>query len=160
MEASGAPFFFGIGLALAIGAFATFTRFDRERSFYPTILMVIASYYVLFAIMGAEPWVIAWEAAGLILFGAAAVIGFKQNLWIVVAALCSHGGLDAVHEKVLANPGTPGWWPGFCIAFDLTAAIYLAARLLNHTRRLKPNDSFPGSPLSPPALRPACGWQR
>ena len=131
MEVVGAPFYFGIGLAIAIGVFATFTRFDRERSFYPTILIVIASYYVLFAIMGAEQGVIGWETAALILFGAAAVIGFKRNLWIVVAALCCHGVFDAVHEQVLVNAGTPVWWPGFCLAFDVTAGVYLAARLLN-----------------------------
>jgi hypothetical protein len=31
-----------VGLAVMVG-------FDRERVFYPTVLIVIASYYVLFA---------------------------------------------------------------------------------------------------------------
>jgi hypothetical protein len=36
--------------ALLVGA----ARFDRDRAVYPTILIVIASYYVLFAVMGAD----------------------------------------------------------------------------------------------------------
>ena len=35
----------GIGAALAIGAFGTITGLDRERAFYPTILVVVASYW-------------------------------------------------------------------------------------------------------------------
>jgi uncharacterized membrane protein (UPF0136 family) len=40
-----------IGLALAFGVttFAATVGFARSRNFYPVMLMVIASYYVLFA---------------------------------------------------------------------------------------------------------------
>jgi hypothetical protein len=43
-----------IGLLLAIGVvvFSALIGLDRERSFYATVLMVIASYYALFAVMG------------------------------------------------------------------------------------------------------------
>jgi|GEM_PF-2984454 len=41
----------GIALALALGAFATALRLDRDRAFYPMMLMVSASYYVRFGIM-------------------------------------------------------------------------------------------------------------
>ena len=34
-----------------VALFARFVGFDRDRAFYPTVLMVIASYYVLFAAM-------------------------------------------------------------------------------------------------------------
>jgi hypothetical protein len=42
----------GFALALAVVGAATMIGLDRERSFYPTVLIVIASYYVLFAVMG------------------------------------------------------------------------------------------------------------
>ena len=42
----------GLLLSVAVAAFATVTGLDRERGFYPTVLIVIASYYVLFALMG------------------------------------------------------------------------------------------------------------
>ncbi len=42
----------GIVIALIVSLFATLVGFDKERSFYPTVLVVIASYYGLFAVMG------------------------------------------------------------------------------------------------------------
>ncbi len=42
----------GAGLALAIAALASCAGFDRGRAFYPTLMVVIASYYGLFAVMG------------------------------------------------------------------------------------------------------------
>ena len=41
----------GLILALAVAGFAAVLGFDRERVFYPTLLIVIASYYALFAVM-------------------------------------------------------------------------------------------------------------
>ena len=55
-----------------------------------------------------------------------AVIGFKRNLWLVVAALAGHGIFDFFHAHLVANPGVPPWWPAFCMTFDITAAAYLA----------------------------------
>jgi hypothetical protein len=42
-----------IVLALAMGGGATALGFDRDRVFYPAVAIVVASYYVLFAAMGA-----------------------------------------------------------------------------------------------------------
>jgi pimeloyl-ACP methyl ester carboxylesterase len=42
----------GIILALVISILATIVKFDRERAFYPAVMIVIASYYGLFAVMG------------------------------------------------------------------------------------------------------------
>ena len=119
----------GITLAAAVAAFAALVGFDRDRSFYPTLLIVTASCYVLFAAIGADGPIIGWEAGGLLLFCMAAIVGFRRNLWIVVGAFCGHGLLDAVHDRLIVNPGTPGWWPIFCLAFDVTAAAYLAWRI-------------------------------
>jgi hypothetical protein len=41
------PVVIGLLLAVGIAALARFTRFDEDRSFYSTILIIIASYYVL-----------------------------------------------------------------------------------------------------------------
>ena len=46
----------GALLAFAVALFATITRLDRDRAFYPTVTIVIASYYALFAVMGG--WVL------------------------------------------------------------------------------------------------------
>src|SRR5688572_6623184 len=42
----------GAGLALAVGILATVVRLDRDRAFYPTVAIVIASLYSLFAVIG------------------------------------------------------------------------------------------------------------
>jgi hypothetical protein len=36
------------------------------------------------------------------------------------------GVFDLVHAAVISNPGVPGWWPAFCLTYDVTAAAYLA----------------------------------
>ena len=41
----------GVALALGVSVFAALAGFDRDRAFYPTLLVVIASYYVLFGAM-------------------------------------------------------------------------------------------------------------
>ena len=124
------PFLIGAGLASAVGIFATVSGFDRERAFYATVLIIVGSLYALFAAQASAPTILVWETGGLLLFGAAAVLGFKTSMWIVVAGLAGHGLFDAVHGHVIDNPGTPVWWPAFCAAYDLTAAAYLAFRIV------------------------------
>jgi len=120
----------GFLLALATVVFAAVIGFDRERSFYSTVLFVIATYYVLFAVMGASRRTLMIEiviASGFILFG---VLGFKGNLWLVAAALLGHGIFDFIRPNLIANPGVPHWWPGFCMAFDVIFGGWLALLLL------------------------------
>lgn len=116
----------GILLALAVGAFATTLGLDRDRAFYPTVTIVIAAYYVLFAVMGASNDALVMEIFIAVAFVAAAASGFKWSLWIVVIALAAHGTFDLVHGAFIDDPGVPAWWPGFCLGYDLTAAGYLA----------------------------------
>lgn len=117
----------GIVLALAVGiVFGRVVGFDRDRSFYPTVTVVVASYYCLFAAMGASSSALLVETAVAAAFVAAAVAGFRASLWIVAVALAAHGLLDASHGQLISNPGVPPWWPDFCATFDLAAAGYLA----------------------------------
>lgn len=120
----------GASLALATGGLATAVGFDRSRSFYPVVLIVIATYYCLFATMGGSSEALRFEAGVAMLFAAAAIIGFRTSLWLVVGALAGHGAMDLVHHHVIANAGVPGWWPGFCSTFDITAAMYLATNII------------------------------
>lgn len=119
----------GVLLALGVGVFATLAGLDRARGFYPVVLIVIASYYMLFAVMGGSRGALVVEAPIFCAFVIVAVLGFKRNLWLVVAALVGHGILDLVHPHLIANPGAPVWWPMFCLTYDLAAAGYLAALL-------------------------------
>jgi hypothetical protein len=116
----------GVGLALATCLFATAIGLDRDRAFYATVTIVVASYYALFAVMGGSPGVLTVESIVIAGFVAASILGFKRNYWILVVALAAHGLLDSIHGHLIANPGVPAWWPMFCMGFDLTAAAYLA----------------------------------
>ena len=77
----------GVVLAAVVVAFAMLTGFDRDRVFYPTLLIVIATYYILFAAMGTSEHALLTESLVATLFLAVAVAGFKKNLWLVAAAL-------------------------------------------------------------------------
>ena len=116
----------GAFLALAVGLFATSLGLDRDRAFYPTVTIVIASYYALFAVMAASTHALLLESLVGAVFLAVAVFGFKSSLWVVVGALVAHGIFDLVHGRVISNPGVPSWWPQFCLTYDASAAGYLA----------------------------------
>ena len=119
----------GAILAIMVGGIASVLRLDRDRAFYPTVLIVIASYYALFAVMGGTGRTLAIEVAVIAGFVAVAGVGFRRSLWIVVAGLAAHGVFDAFHDQLITNPGVPAWWPQFCLTYDVVAAGCLASLL-------------------------------
>jgi hypothetical protein len=116
----------GAVLALAVGLFASGCGLDRDRALYPIVTIVIASYYVLFAVMGASTRALVLESLVGAIFLGLAVLGFRSSLWVVVVALTAHGTFDLIHGRAVSNPGVPGWWPQFCLTYDVVAAGYLA----------------------------------
>ena len=116
----------GALLALLVGLFATGVGLDRDRAFYPTVMIVIALLYSLFAVMGGSTRALVSELLVGSAFIVAAVIGFKWSLWVAAAALAAHGVFDFIHAAVIANPGVPPFWPAFCGAYDVMAGAYLA----------------------------------
>ena len=123
------PYVVGIVLSIGVAFFARSVRFDRDRAFYPTVMIVVASYYVLFAAMSGSVQAVVIESVVMTLFAAAAVAGFKSSAWVVVVALAGHGVFDAVHGHLIENAGVPIWWPAWCLAYDVGAAAGLAWRL-------------------------------
>jgi uncharacterized membrane protein HdeD (DUF308 family) len=116
----------GALLPLGVGVFATISGLDRDRAFYPTLMIVIAALYSLFAAIGESTHALVLDALIGLVFIAAATVGFRSSLWLVAAALAAHGALDSVHGAVVSNPGVPPWWPAFCGTYDVVAAGYLA----------------------------------
>jgi len=123
------PTFVGLTVALVVAAFARITGLDRDRAFYPVVLIVVASYYVLFAVMAGGDGLFA-ELVIFALFAATAILGFRTSLWFVAAGLALHGVFDFTRHLWLAGRGVPEWWPAFCGAYDLAAPAVLAAILL------------------------------
>src|SRR5882724_1555669 len=123
----------GVFLSLVVFAFALLTGLDCDRVFYPTLLVVIATCYILFAVMGTSVHAILIESLVAGSFLAIAVVGFKTNLWFVAVALAGHGVFDFFHHLFIENPGVPVWWPGFCLGFDVLASGVLAALLMRRS---------------------------
>jgi hypothetical protein len=119
-------------LGVALGS--SFVGLDRDPAFYPTVTVVIASLYGLFAVMGASNAALLIESLVAAAFVFVAILGFKKNLWLVVIALALHGIFDLIHGHLISNPGVPTWYPTFCLAYDVVAAGYLAW-LLGSSRR-------------------------
>ena len=130
----------GAILALAVGGLSTVVGFDRDRAFYPTVLIVVASYYALFAVVSGSTDALIVEGIIATAFLAMAIVGFKRSLWLVVAGLAAHVIFDVVHDRIIANPGVPAWWPGFCLAYDGVAAGYLAFLLSRRVVRVRAAD--------------------
>ena len=120
----------GAILAVVVGGTASLLRLDRDRAFYPTVLIVIASYYALFAVIGGTGRALAIEVTVIAGFLVVSGVGFRRSLWVVVAGLVAHGVFDALHDQLIINPGVPVWWPQFCFTYDVVAAGYLAGLLL------------------------------
>lgn len=124
----------GFALAGLTFLFARIVGFDRDGAFYPVLLIVIASYYVLFAVMGGSANAIIIESVATTIFATVAVIGFRLSPWIVAAALAAHGVFDLNHGSLIANPGVPAWWPAFCLTFDISIAAGLSWLILQRKK--------------------------
>lgn len=45
-----------------------------------------------------------------------------------------HGLFDFVHHLLIANPGMPPFWPGFCGSVDVALGAWMAVRLARGLR--------------------------
>ena len=120
----------GILLSVVVAIFARSVGLDRDRAFYPTVVIVVAHYYVLFAVMGGTTHALMVELGVMTVFLVVAVAGFKRNLWIVAAALVGHGVFDIFHAGLVTNAGVPEFWPAFCMSYDVGAGGILAWLLM------------------------------
>jgi hypothetical protein len=138
----------GIVLALASAALAATIKFDR-RTFYAVVLIISATYYVLFALMAGSLRAMIIESLVMTTFVLFAGVGFRLNPWLIVAGFAAHGTLDLVHGLLISNPGVPAWWPPFCMAYDVVAAgVY--ARYITRTRSLTRRHAEPARTILTP----------
>lgn len=96
--------------------------FEKERSFYPLILIFIAVIYLLFATIDSRAGVIGVEAAVMIIFIFLAVSGFKKNCWWIVSGFAAHGIRDYFLNAAVYNTGILSWRPEFCLGY----AVFIA----------------------------------
>ena len=119
------PVVIGLLLAVGIAALARFTRFDEDRSFYSTILVIIASYYVLFAVLDGSRHALGWELVIAVVFSTVAIIGALVLPALVGIGIIAHGLFDLVHDVLITNSGLPTWWPSFCGSVDVLRGLWV-----------------------------------
>jgi hypothetical protein len=119
------PYLAGALLGVAVAVLGRVTGFDRDRSFYSTVLVIVASYYVLFAILGDSLGALVGETAIAIIFSAVAIFGGLRFPLLVGVGIVGHGLFDLVHHVIIQNPGVPGWWPAFCMSIDVVLGLWV-----------------------------------
>jgi uncharacterized membrane protein HdeD (DUF308 family) len=119
------PFLVGVLTAVGVAAFGKYARFDQDRSFYPTVLIVIASYYILFAVMGGSRHALAWELVGAVAFSTMAIVGALYLPVLVGVGIVAHGLFDFVHHTMIEDAGVPDWWPIFCGTVDVVLGLWV-----------------------------------
>ncbi|UWR24570.1 hypothetical protein [Sulfitobacter sp. S190] len=123
------PLLAGVGLGGATVALMAIGGVMHQRGTWATIMVAIASFYVVFAIQTGDTLEIVVHTGLAAGFTALAIIGARTSSWILAAALLGHGIFDVFAGSVIANHA-PGWWGPFCLGIDVVLALTLAAMLL------------------------------
>jgi hypothetical protein len=114
-----------VGIALAF-AFLVWTRSqpDGGRRVYTIGLVVTALIYLVFALVGrASGRSLGLEALGVLLYGAAAWLGFRRSAALLALGWAMHVVWDvALHLQGAGAAYTPDWYPWGCVSFDLMVA--------------------------------------
>jgi len=117
------PITIGIILAVVMAFLARVTNFDRDRSYYAVVLIVIASYYVLFACIANEAIVVEIFVASI--FSVLAIVGTFRWPLLLGIGIFMHGIFDLVHGYTISNSGVPVWWPAFCGSIDVVLGLWV-----------------------------------
>lgn len=133
----------GFVIAVVVAGLGSGVGFDRERSFASTILIVVAAYFVLFALMGGSSRALVLETAVASGFLLMAVVGFRKYHWLLPAGIVGHGVFDFFHHWLIENPGVPPWWPGFCMTFDVLFGAWLFWLLARRSQHYGRHDARP-----------------
>jgi hypothetical protein len=114
-----------VGILLAFG-FLLWARArpDRSRRIYAVGLAVTALIYVVFALVGGGgARALGLEAMGVLLYGAAAWVGYRWSAAILALGWAMHVVWDVTLHFGGGGAGyTPGWYPWGCVSFDLMVA--------------------------------------
>jgi hypothetical protein len=123
------PALAGAVLAAAFAAVLARTGRRAERLGYGASLAAAALVYVVLAIgAGASEW-LALEIAGVLAFGAFAVIGAFAAPWLLAFGWALHVLWDVPLHLGEAGAFLPAFYPALCAGFDLVLAVAIALRL-------------------------------
>ena len=104
------PLIVGVLLAVAVGLMATSVGLDRDRAFYPTVTIVIAFLYSLFAVMGESTQALALELLEreCVVVHPGYFFDFPHEAYIVVSLIPVPDIFADAFSRVLRFASTPG----------------------------------------------------
>ena len=120
-----APLGAGLGLAVGLILLGRLTGFGRERSYYPMLVLVIASYYPLFAFMAGQNPMLELACAAAFMALALGPVIWGQAWILVGVALVAHGLFDLWLPGHAGHAAGPVWWAPFCAAVDLPLGLWV-----------------------------------
>lgn len=118
-------FIIGVALAVALIIFGKLTGYEKDRSFFPTLLIIIASYYLLFATLTDSVSTLLIEITITLFFSVLAVWGSFRFPLLVGAGITLHGLFDFTYSHFYINTGVPVWWPAFCAGIDIPFGLWV-----------------------------------
>ncbi len=117
--------FLGAGVMIVLLYFTRRFRLrEVERKALALFVMVLPVIYMTRA-NGEWLWI---EGAGMVVFGACAVLGLLRSPWFLVAGIVGHGLVwDAWHYLTMA-PTVPSWYGIGCLLIDVGIGAYAGVR--------------------------------
>ena len=116
------PLIVGIIMAIIVAIVSRVTKFDKDRSYFATLLIVIANY-ILFSFISFEA--IITEILIASVFSVIALAGALRWPTLLGVGNLLHGVFDYVHLNFINNSGVPEWWPAFCGGFDIVLGLWV-----------------------------------
>lgn len=134
MTISAVILWLAVGLVLGV-VFIALARVFGERRVFAVGLVVAAGLYVGLAVYGDASWTwLGIEVAGVGLYGALAVLGYRSSAWWLALGWALHPVWDvALHQLGGGSEFAPPWYPVQCISLDLLVAFYIAWRQWRRT---------------------------
>lgn len=124
-------FVISLVVGIALGALlVALARRLGERRVFSLGLIVAAVIYVGFALYGdAERGWVSLELAGVLLYGALAVLGLRHTQCWLALGWGAHPVWDVgLHLVGGGSTFAPAWYAVLCIGLDLVVAVYIIFR--------------------------------
>lgn len=119
------PAIVGVVLGLLTSLSMGWVGMMTERRAAAAVLVAIAAFYPVFALVEGDVTSIVVHLAIFAVFLTCAALGNARGLLLIGLAIVAHGVFDAV-TLWTGHPG-PEWWPFFCAGFDLSIGLAVVA---------------------------------
>jgi hypothetical protein len=120
---------FAVGVVVGVAGVLLFRlRPGSEKRLYGIGLIIAALIYVGFALHGDGAKWIGIELLGLLVYGIAAIAGWRGSGWWLAIGWAAHAAWDLVVHGA-HTPFAPRPYAVWCAGVDITFGVYLAWRL-------------------------------